>query len=339
MKILFFLSDNELTPTTISGKLFAKALAQSDYSVEIIQDLSKKRAVLAAPNCDIIFFQKTIYPGHGYNDIKHLKGKVKLIHIDDDFLGMDEPNHINTLEISDLILVGNQHHAELMPYFTSTPAEVIYGFSDYKNFPYISFEERINNPLVICWQQNMADVYIDDLLLVKDAMTQLHQKYQIRLQLYGWHKGQHPGYPDNRPLIQNMMPFAEFIPFQPYKEYLLNLVPQIAHSDIAIAPYVDIPDRYGKGGFGIKGTMLSGVPVVASNFGIYRDMITDGISGFLAGNSREWFNKIEKLILDDALRKKFSLASRHRMETVYGYQSCIEKLLQALGKHFSEFKK
>ncbi len=307
--------------------------------MDIIQDLAKKKAVLTVPDCDMIFFQKTVYPGHGYNDIKHLKEKVKLVHIDDDFLGMNDLNHLNTLKISDLILVANQHHAELLKNYTATAVEAIYGFSDFENFPYTAFKERMNDPLIICWQQNLADVYIDDLLLIKDALIQLHQIYQFRLQLYGWHKGEHYGCPDNRPLVQKMIPFAELIPFQPYQEYLKNLIPQIAHSDIALAPYIDIPDRYGKGGFGLKGTMLLGVPVVASNFGIYRDMITDGMTGFLAKNVQEWFTKIEKLILKETLREQFSMAAKHRMETIYGYQACLEKFLQALGKHFAEFKR
>ena len=36
---------------------------------------------------------------------------------------------------------------------------------------------------------------------------------------------------------------------------------------------------------------------------VYNGVVKDGYNGFLAGNDDEWFEKIEKLILDKELRR------------------------------------
>ncbi len=36
---------------------------------------------------------------------------------------------------------------------------------------------------------------------------------------------------------------------------------------------------------------------------VYNGIVKDGYNGFLAGNDDEWFEKIEKLILDKELRR------------------------------------
>ncbi|MBO6275769.1 MAG: glycosyltransferase family 1 protein, partial [Methanobrevibacter sp.] len=36
---------------------------------------------------------------------------------------------------------------------------------------------------------------------------------------------------------------------------------------------------------------------------VYNNVVSDGIDGFLASNDEEWIEKIEKLILDESLRK------------------------------------
>ncbi|GKX30815.1 hypothetical protein SH1V18_32950 [Vallitalea longa] len=337
MKIKFFLSGNDLAPTTISGKLFARALIDSGYDVEIVQNVNRKKQILRSQDCDVIIFQKTVFPGHYYEDVKHLKGKVYLIYIDDDFLAMKDKGHIRALRNSNLILVGNKQHADKMHLYTKTPVETITSIHDFENYPYKSFEERKNNPLIIGWQQSLADVYVDDLLSIKNALTSIHEEYNVRLRLYGWHKGKHYNKPDNRVLVKKHLPFAEFIPFLPYNRYIKAIVPQIASSDIFIVPYLNISDRYGKSGFGLKRIMMSGVPVIVSDIGIHKELIEDGCNGFIAKNEMEWYEKLKKLIDNPELRKKFSLAGKNLMVSEYNYQKCVDMFVDAIKKHITDF--
>lgn len=338
MKIKFFLSNNDLAPTTVSGKLIANALIKYGYNVEIVQELKRKREILDNPDCQVIIFQKTIYRGHFFEEVKHLIGKVSLVYIDDDFLGMDDKRHLNVLNNADLILVGNKYHAKLLKKYTKTPAEAFISIHDFENYPYKPFEDRNNDPLIISWQQSLADVYIEDLLSIKDSLIKIHKKYGVKLHLYGWHEGKHYNKPDNRPIIKKEMPFAEFISFQPYESYNKNIVPRIANSDILIVPYLNKPERYGKGGFGLKRMMMLGIPVVVSNIAIHNEIIEDGVNGYLVESRDEWYEKIEKLILNPDLRKKFSIVSRKLIEDRYSYDSCVSIFIDALKKHIPNFK-
>ena len=142
MKIKFFLSDNEMAPTTISDNLFADSLINRGYNVEKVISYKRKKEIIEKEDADIIIFQKKILPGHKYQDIYKLKGKVFLCHIDDDFEGMNEEVYKKTLEISDLILVGNKAHAKNLSNYINTPVEVIVVISDFENYKFISINKK-----------------------------------------------------------------------------------------------------------------------------------------------------------------------------------------------------
>jgi len=62
--------------------------------------------------------------------------------------------------------------------------------------------------------------------------------------------------------------------------------------------------------------LASGLPLVSTATGGASELVTDGENGFIIQfkNSQDIADKIEKLILDEDLRKKMSLASRARAE-------------------------
>lgn len=338
MRIKFFISDNDLAPTTVSAKLIIECLISRGFDVEKIKDTQRKYELLKKPDYDMIIFQKKIYGGHTYEHVKHLKGKVKLVYVDDDFLGMNDAQHVQTLNNADLILVGNKQHQALMRNYVDVPVETFTSILDFHNYPYKAYETRHNEPPIISWQQSLADVYIDDLLSIKDVLIDLHNKYHIALHLYGWHEGKHYNVPDKRPIIKSLLPFAKCISFQPYENYIKSIVPDIAESDIGIVPYMNISARYGKSGFALKRTLLLGVPVVVSDIGVHKELIRDGYNGYIAKNVEEWYEKLENLITQEALRQQYSLNSRELMETMFSYDQCTDIFIQAIKKHIPTFK-
>lgn len=62
----------------------------------------------------------------------------------------------------------------------------------------------------------------------------------------------------------------------------------------------------GKCGFKILQYMGAGIPVIASPVGVNKNIITDGINGFLAKNNEEWKNKLSILIENENIRNNFS---------------------------------
>lgn len=332
MKGYFFLLNNNNSTTLFSNKLIANSLIKKGYDIKIITNLDEKFNILNNCDADIIFFQKTIQcPAHTSKYISNLKNKVFLCHIDDDFQDMNNIEHINTLKVTDLVLVGTEQHKQELSHFTSTPIETISCLLDFENYPYMSPFKKNNIPLIIGWQQSCADAYIKDLLSISKPIIELHKKYNFIFNLYGWHMG--IDYKDLSFPVRKVFPFANFIPFQPMTEYIKNIVPEISKSDIFIVPYVNIPDRIGKSGFSLKRIMLLGIPIVASNTNHNSTIIENGINGFLANSENEWYSSLEQLILNEKLRFDFSSRSRLKMEKYYSDEAVMSNFITAVKKH------
>ena len=63
--------------------------------------------------------------------------------------------------------------------------------------------------------------------------------------------------------------------------------------------------------------MACGVPVVAAAVGVNREIIQDGVNGFLASTPAEWVTKLGLLISDPELRARFAIAGRETIENSY----------------------
>jgi len=87
--------------------------------------------------------------------------------------------------------------------------------------------------------------------------------------------------------------------------------------DIGVYPLTD--DEWSKGKCGFKAIefMACGVPVVASAVGVNKEIIDDGVNGFLATSADEWELKLRRLLTDAPLRARFAAAGRRTVEERY----------------------
>ncbi len=336
MKVYFFVLGSGNSTTSYSNRMFAKGLMQKGYSVEIVETLQDKYSILEKVNSGIIFFQKTIQcPAHISKAFKHLKGKVFLVHIDDDFQDMKNAEHIHTLDSTDLILVGTAQHKEALKHYTSTPVETISCLLDIENYPFSDPIHKNNMPLIISWQQSCADAYTKDLLSIASPLSALFQKYNFQLDLYGWHLGK--DYPDRSNSVREALPFANFIEYQPMTKYLTHIIPRLSQSDIFIMPYIDIPERWGKSGFSLKRIMLLGIPIAATATLHHQDLIKHQFNGLLAVSLDEWYSNIEKLILDVNLRSRLAQNARNKMDSEYHFDQVMDNFISNVKKHCKYF--
>lgn len=90
--------------------------------------------------------------------------------------------------------------------------------------------------------------------------------------------------------------------------------------DVGVYPLTD--DEWSKGKCGFKAIefMACGVPVIASAVGVNREIIQDGVNGFLAATEPEWVEKLGCLLADPGLRRRFAEAGRRTVEARYSLQ-------------------
>ena len=97
--------------------------------------------------------------------------------------------------------------------------------------------------------------------------------------------------------------------------------------DIGMYPLTD--DEWAKGKCGFKAIqfMACGVPVVAAAVGVNKEIIQDGVNGFLASNEGEWNHKIGLLLSDAGLRARLGEAGRKTIEERYSLAVNAPKLV------------
>lgn len=77
-------------------------------------------------------------------------------------------------------------------------------------------------------------------------------------------------------------------------------------------------------------TAVFGVPSVASLVGPYAECIADGVNGFVAGSESEWFEKLDRLVADRALRHAMGSRAREAIRAEYAARPVASKLLAAI---------
>lgn len=100
--------------------------------------------------------------------------------------------------------------------------------------------------------------------------------------------------------------------------------------DVGIYPLPDDEWARGKCGFKAIQFMACGVPVVAAAVGVNRDIIRDGVNGFLAATEDEWVEKLLRLLGDAPLRQRIAEAGRRTVEDEYSVRVNGQRLAAAL---------
>lgn len=102
--------------------------------------------------------------------------------------------------------------------------------------------------------------------------------------------------------------------------------------DIGLMPLYDDDWSRGKCGFKLLLFMSLGIPVVASAVGINRQIIQDGVNGYLASSDQEWAEKLLMLIEDPERRRRIGESGRKTVEQRYSYQATIPELLRVFSE-------
>lgn len=98
-------------------------------------------------------------------------------------------------------------------------------------------------------------------------------------------------------------------------------VETLCDMDIGIMPLPD--DAWSRGKCGLKGLQFMGleIPVVMENLGANREIVSDGVDGFLASGQAEWVARLSALVESSDLRERVGSAGRRTVEARYSVLS------------------
>lgn len=104
-------------------------------------------------------------------------------------------------------------------------------------------------------------------------------------------------------------------------------VAELQKLDIGIMPLPDAPWERGKCGYKLIQYMALGLPVVASPVGVNRQIVQDGVNGFLASTPLEWKAALDKLLENAPQRRQMGAAGRQCVEQIYSLHVQAPRLI------------
>jgi glycosyltransferase involved in cell wall biosynthesis len=100
-----------------------------------------------------------------------------------------------------------------------------------------------------------------------------------------------------------------------------NEITELASCQIGLMPLPDDEWAKGKCGFKLIQYMALGMPAVCSPAGVNKIIVENGVSGFICHTDDDWYNAIEQLLLDAALRQRMGQIGRKKIEDEYSLRS------------------
>lgn len=171
---------------------------------------------------------------------------------------------------------------------------------------------------VIGWLGSPATAY--NLYVVWEALEELFKRHQhLHLRLVGTGN-------DLRLLPEFENVRFSCVPFYDQSK----MVEEVFGMHIGLFPLQDVERCRMRGVFKATNYMSGEAAVVASPVGQCADFIQDGVNGMLATTKGEWIEKLERLIVDEALRRRLSENGLASVRANFRVEQSFEKLKEVL---------
>jgi glycosyltransferase involved in cell wall biosynthesis len=229
------------------------------------------------------------------------------------FMGSDEFSSI--LKQSDFISCDNSYLAEKARIYNSNVFVLNGPVNPPVNVLDTSKVSSNENGLVeIGWVGSPQTLFY--LYSINNVLAELHKKYQnIQLTLLGCG--------NNNELIP-IFDDLKVIKIPYYSN--IDMYEKLRSFDIGLYPLFDNELSLGRGSLKAIVYMSGAIPVVTSRLGENINLIQDGINGFLASTSEEWYYKLSQLIENKDLRKSIGLNGYHSIINDYSVNACFAQL-------------
>jgi len=283
------------------------------FGLKVTNGLSR---IMRAPFYDVVFLQRDLLSWKGSPFLECLLRKLskKIIFDLDDAIFTNKRQKISKLiGLSDLVIVGNSYLREYAQRYNSR-VEVIPTSVDTDK--YSPLTKKTGTKIIIGWMGTSSN--LSNLEILSRPLSQLSEKYEFKFKV-----------------VSNFPPRVNFL-------NSLNIVwrrweakkelEELQSFDIGVMPLVNNEWTRGKCGFKALLCMTCGIPVVISPVGVNREIVQNGINGFLADTEEEWIEKLSKLIDNKKLRKELGKAARRTVVEKYSIKTNLPKVLDVFKK-------
>jgi glycosyltransferase involved in cell wall biosynthesis len=311
LNLLPFLNEKGLQATLLpGGKTTLRAALQ---------------ALRLAPTVHCVFLQKKLLPPWYLRLLR--RRSRKLVFDFDDALyaprSRPEPHHIelanrlklkldHMLQAVDLVVAGNE---ALAAYARNCNPRVAVVPTTYQAGPITAKVHAAVEPVVLGWIGSAGTlVYLDALVPVLQALV----------------GGVRSG------IVFRVISNVGFTPpglerhVQNVRWTLEDEGSQLQGLDIGVMPLYDDDWSRGKCGFKAIQMMTCGIPVVASPVGVNKDLINDGVDGYLAGDQPTWIRRLTDLAMSPSLRQAIGSQGRAKVLREYNPENWAQVLHSAM---------
>lgn len=210
---------------------------------------------------------------------------------------------------ANIVTVGNEYLAERARNAGAPRVEILPSVIDLKRYPLV--EARVNEIFTIGWIGSPSTT--KHLLEAETALKEVCGNRGGKVVLVGAGENPFSG------LMATIRDWDE-----------ATETGEIGNFDVGIMPLPDNPWERGKCGFKLIQYLACGKPVVASPVGVNREIVVDGVNGFLASSHDEWVRALERLKSDPELRKAMGANGRRMVEGKYCLQVTAPRLHRLL---------
>jgi len=287
--------------------------------------------VFMANHCDIIFIHREAFPLGGiiFEYFFKMTGR-KIIYDFDDSLFLPNPSSPNRfinvfkvpakikriIQMSDGVIAGNSFLRDYALNYSTKFYILPTPIDTEKYVPLTS--KPYNKRIVIGWIGSSTTLKY--LKLLKNVFSGLSRRYPNVLFL----------------VVGKDFKGYEYLNIE-FKEWSLDSeLSSLQSFDIGIMPLTDDYWSRGKCAFKAIQYMSVGIPVVASDVGMNKEVIQNGINGFLVTSEEEWIGKLKLLIENANLRKEMGIAGRKIVEEKYSLKVNAPKLLAIIEKVYKQ---
>jgi glycosyltransferase involved in cell wall biosynthesis len=281
--------------------------------------------VLNKNEYDYIFIVREAFmTGSTFFEKQFGKSRAKIIYDFDDSIWIDVVSENNKLlgwlknadktsqiiGMADLVMAGNKFLADYAERFNANVVIVPTTIDTDLYVPKYNADKKV---LSIGWSGSLST--IEHFKYALPALEQLKKKYgnKIDFRVIGDANYKNP----DLNIVGQAWNFS-------------NEVADLNQFDIGIMPLPDTEWAWGKCGLKALQYMALEIPTVISPVGVNREIISDGVNGFLAASIDEWVGKLSLLIDDSELRIKVGQSGRKTVDDKYSVKSQQARYLELI---------